>query len=427
MKSVVALAAAAVLVVAACSGGDDSTSPTTGLPISTTTRPDRGNVDGVLTIGLLLPTTGPAASLGAPMIRGAEMAVAEINQGGGVNDRNVRLLTRDEGGDAATARASLEELLEDGRVDAIVGPSSSAIALALGDRLAGARALSCSPSTTAIALTDRSDLGLFFRTMPSDELQGLAMARSIAVTGRRSAGVIYPDDDYGRRFAQALTDGLARLDVQVVAAEPYDPALRDGRPVVTRTLAGEPDVVAVIGQAPAGGQVLAALRSAGAVPPLVPTFVSDGMRRVDLFEQIDPGRPASVEGIQGTAPALLPSSADWFIDAYELFAPGTSASYASYAYDCVNLIALAAHVAGSDDPVEVAGRMADTSRLGTTCRNFVDCTPRLEQGLNIDLDGASGPIELDGSGDPSVGVYDLFSFDDTGRETLVRQVIVSGT
>lgn len=427
-RSAAALAGTALagaVLAGACTGGDDTTTPTSVVEITTTTRPSRGNVDGVLTLGLWLPTSGPAAALAAPMIRGAELAVQDINNAGGVNGREVRLLERDEGADLATATASLEELLSDGRVDAVIGPVSSPTALALLDRLTSADVLTCSPSTSAIALSDRSTANRYFRTMPSDELQGAAMARAVAATGRRSAGIIFPDDAYGRRYAQSVTDELSRLAVSVVAAEPYDPSGADVPDAVERALGAEPAAVGVIGGADQGGAVLAELRANGAIPILAPTFVSDGMRRADLFEHVDPGRPASVEGVQGTAAAFEPSGANWFRTAYEQFTPGTSASYASYAYDCVNLVALAATSAGSDVPGEIAARMQDVSRLGTSCRNFEDCAPKLEQGLNIDLDGASGPIELTPEGDPTVGVFDLFAFDETGRESILRQLVVT--
>jgi hypothetical protein len=59
------------------------------------------------------------------------------------------------------------------------------------------------------------------------------------------------------------------------------------------------------------------------------------------------------------------------------------------------------------------------------CRNFTECAPLILDERNVDLDGASGPIELSNDGDVTVGVYDVFAFDDAGRDELQRQLVVT--
>lgn len=410
---------------AACSSDDQQPAPTTLPPVTTTTPEPRGNIDGRLTIGVLLPQTGDAAPLGTPMVTAVELAVQQINAAGGVNGQDVRLVERDEGSDPAVAALSLDELVNVDLVDAIVGPASSKVALALLDRAVKARVLTCSPTNTAIALTGYPHDGLYFRTMPSDALQAVAMARAIAATGRRTTSIISPDDDYGRALLPPLRAELARQDITVTAAPTYGPAALSYSDVVADALADRPDSVAVIGLGDPGGRILSELQQAQAQPDALPTFVTDGMRRSNLFEQVEPGRPRSVEGIQGTSPAAMPASASWFVKAFELFSRGASIAYAPYAYDCANLIALSALVAGSDDAVAMGKQMVPTSRSGTVCRNFEECAPLILAERNVDLDGASGPIELTDVGDPTVGVYDVFQFDEAGRDELLRQLVVT--
>jgi branched-chain amino acid transport system substrate-binding protein len=413
------------LAASACSGHDDTPAPTTTVPDVTTTMPPRENLDGVLTLGVLLPKTGPAASLGAPMITAVRMAVEEINSSGGVNGHPVRLAEGDEGADATTAAESLNELLNVDQVDAIIGPASSKVALALLDTTVKAKALTCSPTNTAIALTTYPHRGLYFRTMPSDALQGRALGKAIAGTGRRSVSVIYPDDDYGRPFSNALTTELRRQDVEIKAADAYDPSAASFEKVVADALDPEPESVAVIGASDPGGKILAGLRAVDAFPSRLPTFVTDGMRRSDLFEQVVPGQPRSVSGISGTSPAAVPSGAQWFVSNFEQFSGGGTLAYAAYAYDCANLIALSALGVGNDDPLNMATEMVPLSRSGTVCRSFQDCAPLIVEGRGVDLDGASGPIEFTSTGDVSVGTFDQFSFDDTGRDVATRQLVVS--
>src|SRR4029077_7169431 len=90
-RTVAVLIAAVVLLgAAACSDDGSSASPTTS-EATQPTIPDRGNVDGVLRIGYLLPTSGQSATVGPPMIKGIEMAVCHINAAGGVKEEKVTL------------------------------------------------------------------------------------------------------------------------------------------------------------------------------------------------------------------------------------------------------------------------------------------------------------------------------------------------
>jgi branched-chain amino acid transport system substrate-binding protein len=332
---------------------------------------------------------------------------------------------RDEGPDAATAKEALEQLLDTDQVDAIIGPASSNVALALVDRIVEARVVACSPTNTAIALGKVDDGGLYVRTMPSDSLQSAALARAIAETGRRSAAVLYPDDDYGRDFVDALRLNLRAEDVNVATAVPYDRAATSFRSVVTEALAADPQAVAIIGQAVPGGGILAELQRQKAGPEARPTFVTDGLRRASLFEAVDAGRPASVAGIQGTSPAPVWANAGWFEEAFATFSPGAAVAYAPYAYDCTNLIALAAQSTGSDDAVAFAAELGPSSRGGTVCRNFPQCAVLVAEGRNIDLDGASGLLELQSNGDPGNGIYEVFQFDDSGADVVQRQIPVN--
>jgi ABC-type branched-subunit amino acid transport system substrate-binding protein len=420
--------ASGTALLAACTngGGGQARAPSTTLPAATTTASPRFNVDGTLTIGLLLPTSGDAAGLAAPMIRGAELAVQQINELGGIDGTPVKLVQADEGSSSATAASAVQELLTDGNVDAIIGPASSKVALSVIPTLGQSGVVTCSPAVTTINLSKVPGQSRFFRTMPGDTLQAVALARAVAATGLGTAGVLIPDDDYGTAFAASLLPELQRQDVTVSDSIAYDPAADSQSGAVTQLLASKPDSVVVVGLPEAGGRILRELRNQGAPATTTPTFVSDGMRRPDLFEQVQPGTPTAVAGIHGTSPAAVPAVATWFTDAFAAYAPDSSAVYASYAYDCANLLALASLAAGTDDPTTFGDQMVAVSRNGLACRDYATCAPLVADDRNIDLNGASGPIDFTSQGDPTGALYDLFYFDDSGKDVLERQIVVGG-
>src|SRR5436190_21357289 len=103
---VLAVLALLSIVVAACGGDDDNTSQAK----TTTTRKarsDRGNVDGTLTMGALLPQSGDLSAIYKSLRTPIDMAVKEINDGGGVNGKPIVLKAADDGTSPDVATDSL--------------------------------------------------------------------------------------------------------------------------------------------------------------------------------------------------------------------------------------------------------------------------------------------------------------------------------
>jgi branched-chain amino acid transport system substrate-binding protein len=414
---------AAILV--ACTGSDrtgpSSTTITTQPP---TTVLARANVNGQLKIGVLLPSSGTGETIGEPMIRAVSLAVDDINNAGGVFGRDVLYMTQDEGSTSLSAAKALDELIK-ANVDAIVGPASSRIAPSLIERIKQNRVLTCSPTATAIALSAPSDDGYFIRTIPSDALQARLLAKQIIATGLRSTTIVYPDDDYGASFASSLRQELETFSVGVTV-HPYDPLNpTDVAAVAVLTANEKPDTVAVLGDQSAA-VMIAALKNLQVGSPGTPIFVDDATRHPDV--SASSSIPSAVmEGVTGVSPLVDPdpgpsdeADADWYRKEFLASAtPNTPIAFSAYAYDCTTLIALAASIAGTDDGARMRQPAIDASKLGQFCHNYVDCSELLGDKRDIDLNGASGEIDLDANGDPQVGQFDVFQIQG-GRDVTAR-------
>jgi branched-chain amino acid transport system substrate-binding protein len=79
--------------------------------------------------------------------------------------------------------------------------------------------------------------------------------------------------------------------------------------------------------------------------------------------------------------------------------------YGGQTYDCAIIMALAAEAAGSTTGADIMEEVVNVTTGGTECTTFADCKELLEAGEDIDYNGASGPLELDDVGDPTVGRY----------------------
>jgi ABC-type branched-subunit amino acid transport system substrate-binding protein len=184
---------------------------------------DRGNVNGALSLGSVLPSSGDLAVLGEPMNEAVAMAIEEINAAGGVFGQDVALDARDSGTDEQVASDAVDALLGTD-IDAIIGPASSRVSLSVIDKITGAGVTQCSPSNTGLDFTTYEDGGYYFRTAPPDNLQARVMADELIIPdGHETIGIIALADSYGQGFANSLEEQLEDAGLEVVVNQAYDP------------------------------------------------------------------------------------------------------------------------------------------------------------------------------------------------------------
>ncbi|MBK9180306.1 MAG: ABC transporter substrate-binding protein [Acidimicrobiales bacterium] len=419
------------LVAAACGDDDDTSSTeqtnTTEASSDTTAAAaaDRGNVNGTLEVGALLPETGQLAAIIDSLRTPIDIAVEEINAAGGVLGADVVLVAADDGTDPQVASASLDQLLNSDKVDVVLGPASSGTMLGIVDKVRTEGVVVCSGSTTAAELSTADDGGFFFRTAPPDSLQGPALADLIVEEGATAVGIIVRNDSYGVGFGDALQTALEEAGATVTANVAYDPNGTDFDADVQQIIDSGPDAVAVIGFNDDGGKIIATMIEKGAGPADIPIFTADGMQGSSFFEAVDATNPAVVEGIKGTAPAAAPATGNPESPFYAAFdATGVDPIFSAYYYDCAIVTALAAQAAGSDDPAAIKDAMVEVTTGGTTCTTYADCLALLDEGEDIDYDGASGSLDFTDVGEPSSGAYDRWAYDAAGSPTNFGEQIV---
>jgi branched-chain amino acid transport system substrate-binding protein len=404
-----ALIAAAALV-GADAGPPVTESPGSTVPVASpvtsavaTSVAPRDRADGVLTIGTLLPVTGPGNEIGIAAINAVNIGISGINDRGGVLQQPVRWVSAIEGETVEETRSGIEQLLQS-NVDAIIGPASSLVAIDVLGELMADGIVVCSPTANAIALNDYPDRQLFFRTVPSDSLTAQAMATAALNTGVDSYAVVYLDDQFGRPFAQ---QALGRLDAPEVDELYERPFASDATPEELTALATElaelaPRTIVLIADSQHGWAMLQAM--AGVFGSEAPFLIVNDAMREPPDPEIVRNLPAEFRArIQGLSPTVPPSEAE---------PPG---AFASNALDCVNLIALATIEAGTDDPESIAAEMLDVSVGGSLCNTFASCRDIAEDDRNVNYQGPNS-IDFTTRGDPARGRIGVFRFDASGLD-----------
>jgi ABC-type branched-subunit amino acid transport system substrate-binding protein len=442
---------ALALAAAACGNGDTADAPEDTETEEETAAPEEGEEgeegegegeeldpdeveevesDGVLNLGYILPESGPLAFLGPPQIQAVEMAVNEINANGGVLGNDVTLASGDEAGDATIAAESAQTHISNG-VNAIIGAAASGMSLSFVDAITSAGVLQCSASNTAPTFNLNDYSGLYFRTAPSDILQGPVLAETVVGDGNTSPAILARADDYGQGLMDATVEALQDQGADVVAEITYDPEAASFEAEVNQVAGAGADSVILI-SFDEGAQILASMVEQGLGPANIPVYGADGIRSNDLAGLVDPNDPAVLDGMRGTAPGADESEADegtGFLARFQEETGLDDTTYAAEAYDCTVIVALAAEIAGTDDAQAIAAEMISvTEEGGEECSSFEDCVEFARNGEDFTYVTASGIVLTTtdtGNGEPDSGTYEVWEIDENGEVQSVEFVTQS--
>ena len=376
-----------------------------------------------LKLGLLLDYTGSPVS-SAERQWGFELAIAHVNDAGGVFGQPVESVTGDSPRDVSVGIESARRLLEDEGVHAIVGPNSSVASLRITEELTGPASVPMiSPSATSPQLADAADDDFFFRTTVADSAQGPVLARVARERGFTNVGLLYRDDPYGQGLAAAFESAWIGAIVSVAVGtdetSSYLPLVRES------ASAGAEALVVVEFAAAAQGIVREAL-DAGVYDRFV---FADAAKRLSLIEAIGAER---LGGMYGTAGAPAPgneASAAWEASYAALYGVLPQTPYVKESYDAAMALMLAAEAAGSVDGAAVRDQLRSIAgppgqAVQATPSGVAGALRLLRAGDEIDYEGAASTLDWDANGDLRRGHIAVWRFTADGGTEDVEVVAV---
>src|SRR5918994_882893 len=373
------------LGLAACGGDDDD---------------DGGEATLDLTIGDSVPLSGDLADFGPPGEKAADIAIDQINQAideAGV-DHTVNIVTEDNcgGADQQCAVQAARKMVESDGASCITGAWASADTIPTAESVAiPEQVVLISPASTSDEITGLDDDGLVSRTSPPDSFQGPTLSeflveKALGQAQGSTVNVGARNDAYGTGLADTFSAAWEAAGGQIGEEVVYDVKL------------------------PTYNKVGPALVRAGFDPKS--TFVTDGLISGDLAESA--GADA-VNSRRGTAPGV--PDGDPSEEAFDALFTETEPAdvdrqtFDAQNFDAVILCYLAAVAAGSTEGADMAEHVVDISAPGGTEYTFEELPEAIEalqNGDDIDYQGASGPIDMDENGDATAGVYDIYEFTD---------------
>lgn len=406
-------------------------------------------------IGVLSSTSGALGSFGASLQKAIFLAQEQVNAAGGVFDaRPLELVVRDTASDPPTAARLTAELLDEG-VAAIVGPETSGQSGAVLEVAARAKVpmVSCCATSTELSGQNSAGSGFFFRTAPSDQLQGKALA-FVAKNGVDDAasGVSFPScdqvafftrpDSYGTGFQTVFENNYAGAGTIVARgafpnddpnAGDIDSSSAAFVDAIAKGAAADDELCIVfITFGAEGARLVGNLERAlvtattTAADPLFGMgyhyLTGDGAQEAAFLQELEQ-QPSSLRAkLIGTVPFHATSPAfDQFSTAFNARFGEAPSAYCAQAFDAMFVTALAATRARSTVGEDVRNALfAVSGRDGGVKFEdgnfFGEIAARVLEGDEVDYVGPSGDLTFDAIGDVQ-GDYVLWQVGDAG-ETL---------
>jgi branched-chain amino acid transport system substrate-binding protein len=374
---------------------------------------------GPLRVAVLFPFTGDLSDFGDPFLNAAQLAVDQINAGGGVNGQPMELVQGDSATSPQQAVEEARRLIELEGVSAIVGPAGSGETLPVAESVTGpAGVLEVTMSATSPALTIANDNDFLFRTVISDAAQGVVMADLAREQGYGSACVLYVNNAYGQGLNDAFAERFTAEGGTITAQVPHEQEQASYASEIASCTEGGPDVMVAAAYPESGRVFLRELVEGGDVPALI---FSDGLQSPDMFAEL--GWDV-FEGSYGTAAgAPETDAAASFEQAWqEAYGEVPAVPYLREINDAIYLIALAAEQAGSTDSVAIRDALREVASepgtvVGPGQEGWQAAVASIDAGEDVNYEGAAGPVDLDENGDVSRGTIIIWQVQGEAIET----------
>jgi len=378
-------------------------------------------------IGTLLPLTGDLAAYGGPMEDGARLAVKEVNENGGVLGGKIALVTTDSQTSGVAAVGAMNQLVTIDKVPVVIGAAGSGVSLAVIDIAVNNHIVQISPSNTAPDFTTYPDDRFYYRTVPSDALQGKVMAKLANESGYVNVSTLALNNPYGVGFEEVFKEEFEKLGGTVVSRVKYDPSGVTFDSEVDKASANDPDVIILVGYPDTGSIILKAAYEKGVMDE-IDWLLSEGMRADELALKVGKDVEGNyiVANFTGTTPdprATGPAY-DVFAADYEAEFGREPATFSSNTYDAAAIIALAIEKAKSADGTAIRDAIpAVANAPGEEVSDIGTALALIRNGTEINYQGASGEITFDSVGDV-FGEYCTWHVTADGNVTLGESIAV---
>ncbi len=357
------------------------------------------------TVGAVMSLTGSLGVLGQQIAKGSELAINDLNAARGGNTCELKLSLLDDQTSPSVGVDAAKKLVDVQQVPALIGALSSGVSAAiLTSVTAPSQVVQISPASTSPTFSDLARQGktggFWFRTCPSDALQGLAMAKVAHDAGLREVAVMYLNNPYGQGLSQEFTAGFRQLGGTVTENVVYNPSQPSYRAEVGKALSPAPDALFLIGYPGDGTTITREWIAAGGPQKFL---FPDGLESQDFVNDVG---AQYMKDVHGTAPGTdkTPSLATFQGEFQAKFGTLPTQAYIPNAYDATVLVGLAMEQARSSKGPAIRDAIRKVTdpkgqKVYAGVAELKKAAALLAEGKSIQYVGATGPLQFDANGD----------------------------
>jgi branched-chain amino acid transport system substrate-binding protein len=307
-------------------------------------------------IGSILSVTGPAAFLGDPELKTLQMYVEEINKKGGIIGRPLELVHYDDGSDASKANGFAKRLIDDDKVDILVGGTTTGSTMSMVPLVEKANIPFISLAGAVVIIEPVKKW--VFKTPHTDRMAAEKVFEDMKKRGISKVALLSETSGFGQSGKKETEGVAAKFGITLVANETYGPKDTDTSPQLTK-IKNTAGVQAVFVFGLGQGPVIVA-KNYKQLSITLPMYQSHGVASDDFLKLAG----AAAEGIRLPSPAqLIPGKLAAndpqkpVVAAYELayktrYKQDVS-TFGGYAYDGLMIAVDAIKRAGSTDKAKV--------------------------------------------------------------------------
>ena len=336
-------------------------------------------------IGSVLSVTGPASFLGEPEEKTLKMYVDDINAKGGINGRKLQLVVYDDGGDANKARTFATRLVEEDKVVAMLGGSTTGTTMAMVPVFEEAQIPFISFGGAAVIIDPVKKF--VFKTPHTDLLACEKIYDDLKKRSLTKIGLYGGTDGFGKSMMEGCKKVAGKYGIEVVGEETYNPTDKDMTPQLTN-LKNKPGIQAIVGTG-FGASAAVATRGVKQLGITLPFYQSHGVASKSFIDLVGDG----AEGVRLPAAAVLvaeqlpdndpqkPVSVA-YKKKYEEATKQPVSTFGGHAYDGLFIFVEALKRAGSPDPKKIRDEIEKTKGFYGTGGIF-NMSPTDHQGLDL--------------------------------------------
>ncbi len=336
-------------------------------------------------IGSVLSVTGPAGSLGDPELKTLQLYVEDINKKGGVLGRQLQLVSYDDGSDASKANGFTKRLIDDDKVDIIIGGTTTGATMSMVPLVEKAQIPFISLAGAVVVIEPVKKW--VFKTPHTDRMAAERVLDDMKKRGITKVALLSETSGFGQSGKKEVEAVLSKYGVTLVANETYGPKDTDVSPQLTK-IKNTPGVQAVfvfgLGQGPA--IVTKNYKQLGIALPL---YQSHGVASGEFLKLAGPAAegvrlPSPAQSIPGKLADNDPQKpvVTAYDQAYRAAYKDEASTFGGYAYDGLMIAVDAIKRAGSTDKAKVRDAIEATKGYVGSSGVF-NMSPKDHMGLEL--------------------------------------------